>query len=176
MIKRKTAKFICFNCNKESEKALSEIIRNDSLGRRNFCSRRCSGQGNLKNFGDKKNIGYGGNPRKGDEFSPFRIHLRRTKKRFKKVDITLEYLKEIWDKQNGICPYTNIKLVAPSHKQKNNVFYTASLDRIDSNQGYVKGNVQFISTAINYMKAEASHEQTVEFINLIKNNSRNDWN
>ncbi len=167
-MKRKTTKFFCFNCGKESEKALSELIRNEQLKRKNFCSRKCSGQNNLKNFGDKRNIGFSKNPKKRDDFTPFRIHLRRAKKRFKEVDITLEYLKEIWDKQNGICPYTNIKLVMPLNKQKNNVFYTASLDRIDSSKGYIKGNIQFISTAINYMKAEATHEQTIEFINLIK--------
>lgn len=165
---RKIAKFTCFYCGKESEKALSELIRNDKLKRKNFCSRTCSGMNNIKNFRKDSYLFIKDYKRQKDEFTPFRIHLRRAKKRFKEIDITLEYLKEIWDKQNGICPYTNIKLVTPSYRQKNNPFYTASLDRIDSSKGYIKENVQFVSTAINYMKAEATHEQTMEFINLIR--------
>ena len=49
----------------------------------------------------------------------------------------------------------------------NDPIYTASLDRIDSNKGYIKGNVQFISTAINYMKNNMSNEDTVKLCKII---------
>ena len=49
----------------------------------------------------------------------------------------------------------------------NNPIYTASLDRIDSSKGYVIGNVQFISTALNYMKNNMSHNDTIKLCNII---------
>ena len=53
-------------------------------------------------------------------------------------------------------------LVKPVHP-----LYTASLDRIDSSKGYEIGNVQFISTAINYMKNTMSHEDTLKLCEII---------
>lgn len=40
-------------------------------------------------------------------------------------------------------------------------------NRIDSSKGYEIGNVQFISTAINYMKNTMSHEDTIKLCNII---------
>ena len=38
---------------------------------------------------------------------------------------------------------------------------------IDSSKGYVKGNVQFVSTPINLMKSEMSDLDTKKFLKLI---------
>jgi hypothetical protein len=35
----------------------------------------------------------------------------------------------------------------------------ASLDRIDSSKGYVKGNVQFVSAILNYAKLDMKEEE-----------------
>ncbi len=43
----------------------------------------------------------------------------------------------------------------------------ASLDRIDSSLGYIKGNIQWISLPINLMKAEMSNEWTKNFLKQI---------
>ena len=45
-----------------------------------------------------------------DKYSLFRYTFNSIKRRFKEVNIDLEYLKLIWEQQNGICPYTKIKL------------------------------------------------------------------
>ena len=47
---------------------------------------------------------------------------------------------------------------------------TASLDRIDSSLGYLKGNVQFTILCINYMKNNLTHTQMLQLIDLIKSN------
>lgn len=55
--KKQSRKFgitVCKNCNKEFEKPLSEIKRNENLNRPNFCTRTCVGKNNLKNFGEKR--------------------------------------------------------------------------------------------------------------------------
>lgn len=66
-----------------------------------------------------------------------------------------------WNKQKGICPYSGISLLVPTYKKNhNNPIYSASVDRIDSTKGYIPGNIQFVSTCINYMKNTMSDEET----------------
>lgn len=45
--------------------------------------------------------------------------------------------------------------------------YRASLDRIDSSKGYIKGNVQFVATPINYLKGTMSDETTKAYLREI---------
>jgi hypothetical protein len=45
--------------------------------------------------------------------------------------------------------------------------YSPSLDRIDNNKGYIKGNVEVISWKANIMKSNASPEELVEFAKAI---------
>lgn len=84
-------------------------------------------------------------------------------------DLTVEDLLEIWNKQNGICIYTGIELILNRSskicKDQNNV---ASVDRIDSSIGYTKDNIQFISRTANLAKNTMSHEQMIEFCEMVR--------
>lgn len=71
-----------------------------------------------------------------------------------------EYNRNIRLKRHNFCS----RSCAINH---NNPIYTASLDRIDSSKGYEIGNIQFISTAINYMKNTMSHEDTLKLCKII---------
>lgn len=158
----------CSVCGNSFLRENREHKRNEKIGRKTYCSRSCSGKGNTKNL-PKENIGNTSFLLKGskkDELSPFRYHLRKAKSRDFDFDLTLDYLKEIWEQQKGICVYTGIKLVEWNYKGENSI-YTASLDRIDSNKGYVKGNVQFVSRNINYMKNSLSNDETIELCKII---------
>ena len=42
----------------------------------------------------------------------------------------------------------------------------------DSSLGYIKGNIQFISIAMNHMKNNMSHNETLELIEILKNNNK----
>lgn len=61
------------------------------------------------------------------------------------------------------CPILKIELVHAKGmgRQPN----AASIDRIDSTQGYIKGNIQIISDLANRMKAEATIPQLKQFAN-----------
>ena len=163
----------CDNCGIKFEKPLSELTRNKNLGRKNFCSRTCVGKNNTKNFGDKRSdydiSQHSGNSR--DEFTGLRALLRRIKSKYHNYDVDLIYLKELWDKQN-ICVYTGVELQLPKWKGVNNPLYTASIDRVDSEKGYVRGNIQFISITSNHAKNSMSHQQMINFCNLIIENKK----
>jgi molybdopterin synthase catalytic subunit len=171
--KRKMGKCTCNNCGIEFEKPLSEIKRNEKLGRRNFCTRSCVGHFSTERLLNIKSdyvISKHSNNRK-DEFTGLRDFIKRVKHRYKNHDLDLQYLKDLWDKQN-VCVYTGVKLELPKNKGINNQIYTASLDRIDSSIGYLKGNVQFISIAANHAKGNLSHEDMILFCNLIYENKK----
>ena len=172
MQNRKLITFVCDCCGKEAKKPLSEYNRNKKLGRKNFCSRSCAiryaNKNKLHTFTDKCRehlLSICNN--QIDEYTSFRYILRSVYKRFKEVDIDLEYLKQLWETQKGICPYTGIKLKLPTYKNHNFYFDCASLDRIDSSKGYIKGNVQFISLPINYMKSTKSDIEVKQFLKQI---------
>ncbi len=110
-----------------------------------------------------------------DEYSPYRHHLnlarRRVKANGRELNINLEYLKKLWEQQEGKCPYTGWELenFAATSLWNNHQLHpkTASLDRIDSTLGYVMGNVQFVSVMANYAKRDFHELQLLEFCNAV---------
>ena len=113
-----------------------------------------------------------------DQYSSFKYSLNKARSRSKSksetTDLTLEYLKEIWETQKGLCSYTNIKMEMPRSSQDEDIKKSPtklSLDRIDPNIGYIKGNVEFVCYCVNVMKNDFSKDQMLHFIKLIiKNN------
>lgn len=170
---RTQVQFICDCCGKEATKAKSEYERNIRLDKKNFCSRSCAARYNNSHRAKSTNSNhsisqYSNNHR--DEFTPFRYSLRCAKRRHK--GCTLEDLQEQWELQQGVCPYTKLKLTLPEdgNVATLDVSIRASLDRIDSSKPYEVGNIQFISTPINYMKNSMSDEQTKTYLRVISAN------
>ena len=168
---RKLGECVCDYCGQLFQKPLSELKRNLTLGRRNFCSRTCVGSnnvGNLMYVKNKYDISQHANNLK-DEYTKFRYHFRNISKRNKIVDISLEDMKSTWENQNGKCVYLGIDLVLSNYsKIQRHPIYSASLDRIDSTKGYIKGNIQWISRAMNHLKNDMSHDDMMDVIRLIK--------
>lgn len=165
---RRQTECTCDFCGVIFLKAQSELKRNIILGRKNFCSRSCSAKG-LQNFGDKRNTKPPQHGRLKDEYSNFREHMRRIRNRNKEYNVTVEYLKFVWDSQNGLCPYTGIKLSLRDYSGKNiDPMFLASIDRIDSNKGYIVGNIQWVSTPINYLKNNLTHNQVIDMCKKIQ--------
>ena len=92
------------------------------------------------------------------------------RKKYGNSTIDVEYLKEMWNKQRGICPYTGIKMILPSTTQEYSLLHSpkkASLDRIDSTKGYSKGNVEFVCCTINLAKNSFTRNEMKEFFSEI---------
>lgn len=171
--KRKQETVQCDYCKIYFEKDSSEVKRNKQLGRKIFCSRSCVGKHNTPILlQQQRNTEYLNPSNRKDEFSLFRKHLRRIRDRDPNCNITLEDLLDIWNKQEGKCTYSKVKLQPSKYKSSNNQIYTLSIDRIDSSKGYTKDNIQFISIAMNHMKNNMSHEETLELIKILKNNNK----
>jgi DNA-directed RNA polymerase subunit RPC12/RpoP len=61
-----------------------------------------------------------------------------------------------------ICPIMNVPIY--EHKGRSGAYkYSPSLDRIDNDKGYVKGNVWVISQVANQMKGNATPEELIHF-------------
>lgn len=84
--------------------------------------------------------------------------------------ITIEYIWNLFIKQNRKCALSGLSLVFPSKTNLSDG--NASLDRIDSKRGYVDGNVQWIHKDINYMKQEYDEKYFVEMCTKIAQNPK----
>lgn len=172
----KTEKVVCEHCEKEFEKSSREVRRSLKLNRKQYCSMSCAKKSptNIEHLAKFKNNDISKlNPsNRKDEFSMFREHLRRAKRRDINCNLTLEHLKNVWDKQKGICPYSNVKLEVVNIGKTNSKIYTMSLDRKDSSKGYIINNVQFVGMAINLMKNNMTEVELKELLNILKNKTR----
>ena len=60
-----------------------------------------------------------------------------------------------------LCPYLGVELLTESNQSRNPNYF--SIDRVDSEKGYVKGNIQIISLLANTMKNNATINQLINF-------------
>lgn len=83
------------------------------------------------------------------------------KAKIKKLDInvTPEYLWDLFLKQDKRCAYSGQILYFSSNLRKDSKSQTASLDRIDPNKGYIIENVHWIHKDINFMKQSMTEEE-----------------
>ena len=175
----KTIQLTCNECGESFTRRLTEHNHNLKDGRTNtFCNQSCQAIYNNKNrpvdfwktqklYDIKKHS----NNRLND-LSPFQPFLSKGKDTIKRhvVEIDAIYLKEIWEKQSGICPYTGIKMILPKSSSSNHRIRSlkaASLDRIDSSKEYVKGNVEFVCYAINMAKNNHTKKEMKSFLREI---------
>lgn len=82
-------------------------------------------------------------------------------------DVTKDYIFDLLKQQNYKCAYTGTNIYLPEKTRLDT--YTASLDRIDNNLGYVKGNLQWIHKDINRLKWKWSEKQFLSMVNEIYN-------
>ena len=167
MTQPQTAEVTCQQCGGSFAKRTAEIKRSKALNRPHFCSLRCFGLANRSKMPTSTYDIQRHARNRADEFTGFREHLRRCRQHQQAVTVTLHELKEQWETQRGVCPYTGLALRQPSYTHRNDALLTASLDRIDASKGDVPGNIQFVSMTLNYAKNTLTHEQMVDLCRII---------
>ena len=76
-------------------------------------------------------------------------------------DLTIEDIWQLYERQDGVCALSGL----PIGWAIKGLTATASIDRIDSSEGYILENVQLVHKDINFMKQQFDQEY---FINLCK--------
>lgn len=93
------------------------------------------------------------------EENTFKVFYKWAKRRDKECTITIEYIENLFELQNGICSISGIKL------DRSNM----SLDRINSDIGYVEGNLQWVHKKVNQMKSNFDENEFIDMCNRIAN-------
>ncbi len=88
-----------------------------------------------------------------------------------KFSIDIVYAWDLFLRQDRKCSYSGLELNfgMNGNDSKNR---TASLDRIDSSQEYVEGNVQWVHKDINKLKMDLSESKFLNYIKLIYENKK----
>lgn len=170
----KTIELTCALCGEVFAKDFREYKRQIKRDRTEFfCSRSCAtSQSNKDNPrpGNPENLK---SDNRRDKYTPFRWYVLRAEYRDRKkkygCDLDVDYLKFLWDSQNGLCPFTGWSLILPRDTDGWIEYHphNASLDRIDCALGYVKGNVRFVSVIANLARSTFTDEQLIDFCKAV---------
>lgn len=133
--------------------------------------------GCLKNTREKNGLWKGYYEISGSTYGHYK---EIAEKRGIEFSVSIEDLWNQYINQNERCVYTNIKLILSStnnissNGSANRTPLNASLDRIDSDKGYIPGNVQWVFKPINIMKGSLSHVDFIRICKLIYDNNKNE--
>ncbi len=91
-------------------------------------------------------------------------------------NVTPEFLWNLYIEQYGKCALTGVDIVLINKIKRNNPDWsiiTASLDRINSDLGYVVGNVWWVHKTVNRLKNNYSLDELLYWCNLISSKHGN---
>jgi chorismate mutase len=91
----------------------------------------------------------------------------QAKYRGHEYDLDVEYVRELWDTQNGKCYYTGLDMIADGRVNGFQGWNCPSFDRKSPELGYVKGNVVWCCFAVNSFKQSLSESEFGEKIKSI---------
>lgn len=79
-------------------------------------------------------------------------------------NLTTDYLENLYNKQNGLCYYTGVKMLFSTDGINQDGI---SLDRLDPKKGYIEGNVVFCRFSINTMKGSRTEQEYYDLMKYI---------
>lgn len=101
-------------------------------------------------------------------FNTLRCNAKRRSK-ILDIEITTTDIHKLYQKQHGLCALTGLPMTHKAYTRKGNQHIihkmNLSVDRIDSDKGYTKDNVQLVGAIINRMKSDLYNK---EFISLCR--------
>lgn len=146
------------------------IIReaDGAINRKRLCICRCACGNEVSvplatlRAGDRKSCGCAWRRAVGEMPGDYLYTLKfQAVKRRLKFSIDAPYIWELFLQQNRCCALSGLEI--SFNRQR----HTASLDRIDSNFGYVRGNVQWLHKDVNRMKWDMPQAKFVELVKII---------
>lgn len=81
-------------------------------------------------------------------------------------DVDVEYLWGLFEQQNERCAISGVPISFPKRGELSSVG-TASLDRIDSEKGYIEGNVQWVHKTVNKIKLNLNNSELISWCEQI---------
>ena len=77
-------------------------------------------------------------------------------------ELDVDYLNELWDKQQGLCAYTNWPMNFETNSDD-----LVSIERIDNAIGYVRGNVVLICWCVNRARSDMPQQKFFDMCSAI---------
>lgn len=163
----------CEECKTPFVKGANEVRRWNRRGRNKFfCSMSCVRTQRNRLHPVTSNLRRGGIK---DGLSSYRWFMLRSRSRTKGINIDAQFLRDLWESQSGVCPLTGWELILPLDSSGFQTSYgarNASLDRIDNDLGYVKGNVRFVALIANLARARFSDADLLDFCRSVAEKCR----
>lgn len=108
----------------------------------------------------------------GTYLKTLRRNCRQRKGEKTEFNVTAKYLWELFQNQNRKCNLSGLDITLDEDSYTSKLS-TASIDRIDSSKGYIKGNVQWVHKRINTMKMDLSDDKFIGFCTAVANHKTN---
>lgn len=104
---------------------------------------------------------------------------RSLKGKYFSEEVTLEFLWELFLKQNKKCALSGLDIIlnprwAKQNRTKGENIQTASIDRIDSTKNYTIDNIQWVHKIINNMKGQSKDSDFIEICKIVAKHNTND--
>lgn len=121
---------------------------------------------------DKKSYIEKQNKWQDDNFLQYRLLQARSRAKSKNIpfEIDVNYLEDLLSNQENRCFYSGLEMEL--NRAGN---YSASIDRVDSSKGYVKGNVVFVIWAVNTMKNDLDENEFLRIVEAIHQKQKSDF-
>lgn len=84
------------------------------------------------------------------------------------VQTDFDYLWSLWQKQLGLCALSKLPMT-----HRFNDLCSISVDRVDSNFGYIPGNVQLVCKWVNLAKGVHSNDEFLDILNKLRTDIHN---
>lgn len=92
-------------------------------------------------------------------------------------DVTIKFLWNLFQRQNGRCALSNVEIVLDKKwsgkgSKFHKIIQTASIDRIDNSKGYEIGNVRWVHKDVNFMKGGIEDSTFIYLCKMISDNNK----